>query len=352
MCNYLTNGFECIIKDLFKWLVGGAGSEEKLRQLRQEIFGLQPPRGDFFMLEKPAEGTPFREIWEATWIDAGTPEVLVLSLAILITGRLVMSNVTLLELAGAGSKSSKRMAKRNKANFRVGVFAVILSYPMAALAVSIVNYTAMWLLPGADAWGKLFSQILTGVATTAAASVVNPPAILMIAAFIVLRLIFEMILWVHDKLLFMFLYGMPLGFAIKYVGIPVLSSYVDKILRRVVPILLMPIATAIIIKGFSYFMLQDAGGFIAGSLGLVGPVAMLLLLDIALYKILTSSVPMIGRVAQKTVGVAAAAGTAAAGGSGIAVSQAYRGNYVRAGIYASRPDFDHAPTSRDEVEAK
>lgn len=351
MCRVLRDPFGCIVKGLYRWLVGSGSREERLRELRHELFGLQPPRGDFFMLEQPVEGSPFHALWDAMWLDATVPMSLIISLAILLTGRQIMSSIKLLQIAGMGSQSAKRASKQSKAKFRFGLFAVILAYPTAAIAVSLSNYIAMWFLPGASQWGQLFSQIVSGLLTTAAASAVNPYAIVMLVAFVVLEMVFEVAIWIHDKALFIFLYGLQPGLAIKYSGIPVLSEYVDKLLRRLVPLLVAPVAIGITVRGFAYFMLQDSGGFIAGSLGLVGPVGLFLMLDYVLAKILMGSVPGLQTAVQKTVGVAAAAGTLAAGGSGIAISQAYRGNFVRAGIYATQPDFDHAPADRDEVDA-
>lgn len=348
MCNFLSNPFECIGKGFVNFATDSESTNEKMREIRREFYGLQRPDGEFFMLSEPERGTVFHEIWKATWVGSQDSYMLVAGIVVLLLGYYLSCNIAFLQMFRS-AQSARVQQKQSKSQLRLGLFLVCLSYPIGVSSIGIANGFATWLMPTSEEWGHLVTHLFVGAMETFVASAFTFWAVIPLFLYALGLVVFRLLFLAQDIMLQIYLYGMPLGFGLMYSGIPIVDEIAKKIMRRFVSLVLMPIPTVIIAKVYAILFVGSAGGAIAGSTLMILPTIFVWISIIVSWKLFTKAAPIASKAITAGVGLAAAGATIGVGGSGIAAAHAFRGNFVRAGIYTTQPDFDHAPADRNEV---
>jgi hypothetical protein len=137
------------------------------------------------------------------------------------------------------------------------------------------------------------------------------------------------IYYIRDILLYVYIYGMPLLFAIGYGNIPILSDIAIGFTKRFVPLAILPLPASVIFKGYDLLYVELSLEPSTAFLQYIVAVSLPLLALYATWKTFIYASPTTSKVLGRTAkGAAMVAGTAAGGyvgGTGLASTVAKTG---------------------------
>jgi len=299
-------------KEIVDWVVGlfMDGVRSGYRSLTEEMFGTPTPetRGAFVF------GEPTNAPWPSVQEALVGGEVMLISLLLLV---MCVQGRHAVRIFNIGSAYE---ASRTKRTAWVGAFLIITWYWISALALYLVDGFTIALMPSLT---SLSSAMLDFLRT----SLTNPALSFVLATLGGLSMwILEALYFVRELLLLVYVYGMPIAFALGYGNVPVLSDIALGFSKRFVPLAVLPLPAGVVFKG--YDLLYSQGAIAPGSPFLRYFVACSLPL-IALYvswKTFTFATPLTARIlGGATRGVALLGGVAAGayvGGAGVATTAA------------------------------
>jgi type IV secretion system protein TrbL len=220
-------------------------------------------------------------------------------------------------------------ARKTKKTAWVGAFLIITWYWLSVLGLYIVDGFTIALMPSLSSLGNVMLNFLE-------TSLTNPGLALVFALIGGLSMwALEALYYIREILLYVYVYGMPIAFALGYGNIPVLSDIAMGFSKRFVPLAVLPLPAAVVFKG--YDLLYSQGSLAPNSAFLRYLVAASLPL-IALYltwKTFKYATPLTARVVGgATKGAALIGGVAAGayvGGAGVATTAARWGPKAAAG---------------------
>ena len=234
--------------------------------------------------------------------------------------------------------------RRTRKTAWVGAFLSVSWYWVSTLALYIVDGFTIALMPSLGSLGNVMLDYIS-------ISLDNPGLALIFAIVGGLSMwMLEALYYVREILLYVYVYGMPIAFALAYGNIPVLSTIAMGFSKRFVPLAILPLPAAVIFKG--YDLLYSTGGLTPDSLFLKYIVATSLPL-LALYvtwKTFTYATPLTAKVVGTATRGAVLAGGIAAGayvGGGAATAAARWGPKAAAGhAIAQKVSTRRTPTRR------
>jgi type IV secretion system protein TrbL len=220
-------------------------------------------------------------------------------------------------------------ARKAKKTAWVGAFLIITWYWVGTLALYLVDGFTIALIPELSSVAEAMLGFLEATITN--------PGLGFLFAFIggISMWALEALFYIRRILLYVYLYGMPIVFALAYGNVPVVSSIATGFSKRFVPLAVLPLPAAIVLKG--YDLIYAGGSLTPGTAFLKYLVAASLPL-IALYitwKTFKYATPLTARVVGgATKGAALVGGVAAGasvGGAGVATTAARWGPKAAAG---------------------
>ncbi|WP_423998350.1 hypothetical protein [Halorubrum trapanicum] len=308
-------------KDVVDWFTGEfmEGLRSGYQTLTEELFGTPTPQTDgAFIFGKPSNAP-----WPAIQEGLIGGEIMLISLLLLVISVQGRHTIRIFNIG------SVYEARKTKKTAWVGAFLIITWYWIGALALYLVDGFTIALMPELSSLASAMLQFITGS--------ISNPGLGLIFAFIggISMWAVEALFYIRRVLIYVYLYGMPISFAIAYGNIPVLSDVAMGFSKRFIPLAILPLPTAIILKG--YDMLYSGGALTPDSTFLKYLVAASLPL-VALYvtwKTFKYATPLTAKVlGGATKGAALIGGVAAGayiGGAGVATTAARWGPKAAAG---------------------
>jgi len=294
-----------IVLEGFKQVVGWVidlfmrGLREGYRTLVAELFGTPTPTTDgalFF-------GEPSREPWTTIRDGLVGGEIMLTALLLLVICIQARHTLRIFNVGGAAA------ARKAKKTAWIGVFLIVTWYWLAVLTLYLVDGFTIALVPTLDAVSSAMLRFLE-------VSIVNPGLALLFAmvggvAMWVVRALF----FVREVLLYVYLYGMPIAFAVAFGNVPVLSGIAMGFAKRFVPLAVLPLPAAVLLQGYD---LLFGGGVVSlgtAFLQYVVAVSLPVVVLVVTWQTFRYATPLTARVlggAAKGVTVVGAVGAGAA----------------------------------------
>jgi len=308
-------------KEVVDWFVGlfMDGLRSGYETLTEEMFGTPTPdtNGAFVF------GEPQNAPWPAIQDALVGGEIMLISLLLLVMCVQGRHTVRIFNIGSAYE------ARRTKKTAWVGAFLIITWYWVSILGLYIVDGFTVALMPSLSSLGEAMLNFLE-------VSLTNPGLSLVFALVGGLSMwALEALYYIREVLLYVYVYGMPIAFALAYGNIPVLSDIAMGFSKRFVPLAVLPLPAAVVFKGYDLLYSQNA---IAPSSPFLRYLVAASLPLIALYltwKTFKYATPLTAKVlGGATKGAALIGGVAAGayvGGAGVATTAARWGPKAAAG---------------------
>lgn len=303
------------IKASVDWAIGlyVDGMHSGYERLSAQLFGTPTPEttGPFVF------GTPTNEPWARIYDAVVGGEVTMFALVLLV---LCVQGRHLLGVFHLGSTYQTRQT-RTTAWF--GAVAIVLWYWVGVSVLSLVDGLTMALLPSFETQADLLTQSLVP-------SVLNPGLTLVFSLVGAISLVcLQALLYLRMLFLYLFIYAMPIGIALSFSNLPIISDIASRFCRQFVPMAILPLPMAVLFHGYR---LVNAGGDVLPDYVLQRYVVACTLPLVALYlswKTFRYGAPLTSRLLTTGAKGVAAVGLIGAGatvaGEGVATTAAIRG---------------------------
>lgn len=340
--------FQDIVKKIISWfrheLVGG------YEALSSGFLGTPLPdgQGTALVFAPPADSDqPWHSIYES--VVGG--EVMILALIILF---LAVQGRHFVNVFDVGDAYETRRAT-NRA--WLGATLVVAWYWLGVLALYFVQGLTIAITPDVS--------VITGALVDLLPVALGSPILtLMMASMGGLAVVaLQAVLFIREVLLYVYLYAMPVGIALAFGNLPVLSDIARRMIRRFVPLAVLPLPVAVLLRGYELLFVGDPFvGIPTAFLKYLVVVSLPLLALVVTWKTFSYASPLTARVlgggtrAAATLGTLAVAGYAAgpkaaataarfgpkAGATHAATQQAFGSN-------GTQNEMTSAGTSHDNV---
>ena len=308
-------------KEVVDWVISlfMDGLQSGYETLSEEMFGTPTPETDGAFVFGDPNNAPWPAIQDA--LVGG--EIMLISLLLLV---MCVQGRHTVRIFNIGSAYESR---RTKKTAWVGAFLIITWYWVSILALYIVDGFTIALMPSLSSLGDAMLNFLE-------VSLTNP-GLSFVFAFIggLSMWALEALYYIREVLLYVYIYGMPIAFALAYGNIPVLSDIAMGFSKRFVPLAVLPLPAAVVFKGYDLLYSQNA---ISPSRPFLRYLVAASLPLIALYltwKTFKYATPLTAKVVGgATKGAALVGGVAAGayvGGAGVATTAARWGPKAAAG---------------------
>lgn len=327
--------FEDIVGKITEWF--RSSLIEGYDTLSSHFFGTPVPRTDAGSL---VFGVPSTEPWTSIYNAVVKGPVLVLALLILFVA---VQGRHFIRIFNMGSAYEARRTKRKAVT---GGILVIAWYWVGVLTLYFAEGLTIALLPSLTELGAAMVDLLPAAAS-------NPMMTLVLASIGgVAMAALKAVYFLREVLLYVYLYAMPIGLAVAFGNLPVLSRIARRLCRQFVPLAFLPIPAALLFRGIAVLLGGDVLDPRTEFLAYLTVAAVPLVALWVTWKTFAYANPMtarlvgtVGRTAA-TVGAAAAAGYAA--GPRAAATTARWGPRAGAGQAAAKRAFG----SSDEQSAE
>lgn len=310
------------------------------------VFGTPTPKtGNSFVF-----GTPTNDPW------TGIHEALVGGEVTMIALLLLVVSVQGRHAINVFNVGSHYEARRTKKTAWTGAFLIVTWYWIAAMCLYMVDAVTIALIPDV---GILVDSMLDFLG----ASIANPMLSLMLAGIGGAAMwAIQALLFIRHILLFVFVYGMPIGIAVAFGNLPVLSRIAKTICIRFVPLVVIPIPIAILFRAYELLFhngmdatLAPASAFLQHFVAVSLPVLALVLV----WKLFGYAAPLTSKAIETATGATVtigailgasyvaspmAASTAARWGPKAAAGQALAQRVSDTSTSRSRTDTGTEPT--------
>lgn len=317
--------FEDIVERITEWFETGLSSG--YREITEDLFGTPTPETqDTFVFS-----TPENEPWTALYDSLVAGEIMLLALLLLVI--LVQGRHTI-RIFDIGSSYEARKTRRSA---WTGAVLIVTWYWVAVLILYLVDGFTIALIPGVNVLMGAMIDFLN-------VSLTNPALGLLLAgiggfAMWVLQALF----FIREILLYVYLYAMPIGFAVAFGGIPIASRVAKGVCMKFVPLAILPLPVAIFFKGYELLFAEGTESAIAPESAFLSyliaaslPVLSLLII----WKLFKYASPLTAKMLTGTtkaaVGIGTVAGAAYAAGPSIAATAARWGPKAAVGQAAAQ----------------
>lgn len=234
--------FEDIIQKIIEWF-----SVELLDGLRSATISLlETPlpegQGTSLIFSKPAESD---EIWHSIFETTVAGEMMVFGLLILF---LSVQGRHFIRIFNFGSSYESRKTRRSA---WTGAFLIVSWYWIAVLALYFVQALTIGLVPDVSRLGYALAEALPQAA--------GSPGLTLVMAMLggLSMVALEALFFLREVLLYVYLFGMPIGIAIAFGNIPVLSDIARGIISQFVPLAVLPLPAAMLFRGYELLFVGD-----------------------------------------------------------------------------------------------
>ena len=219
--------FEDIVERVTEWFE--TGLSDGYREITEELFGTPTPETqDTFVF-----GSPQNEPWSALYDSLVAGEIMLLALLLLVICVQGRHTVRIFDI---GSSYEARKTRRSA---WTGAVLIVTWYWVAVLILYLVNGFTIALIPGVDVLMGAMIDFLE-------VSLTNPALALLLAGIGGFAMwILQALFFIREILLYVYLYAMPIGFAVAFGGIPVASRVAKGVCMKFVPLAILPLPVAI-----------------------------------------------------------------------------------------------------------
>lgn len=231
-------------KEIVRWITDlfMDGLRVGYQTLSVEMFGTPTPETDGTFVF----GEPSNAPWPAIQDALISGEIMIFSLLLLVVCIQGRHTIRIFNIGTAYE------AQRTKKTAWVGAFLIITWYWIAILSLYIIDGVTIALMPSLNSIGNAMINFLEVSLTNTALSLVF--------AFVggLSMWAIKALYYVREVLLFVYVYGMPIAFALAYGNIPVLSNIALGFSKRFIPLAILPLPAAIVFKGYDLLYSQNA----------------------------------------------------------------------------------------------
>lgn len=278
--------FEDAVRLVTGWFQ--AGLSEGYQTITPLLFGTPTPTTNGALIFGQPTNAPWPMLHDAL-VGGEITLIALLTLVVSVQGRHAI------RIFNFGSVAEDRRTRRTA---WTGAFLIVSWYWLAAVTLLLIEGFTLALLPGVETLIVVMRQFLT-------VALVNPAlAFLMAAVGGVAMWILQALFFVRRILILIYVYAMPIGIALAFANLPVISQIARGLCLRFVPLAVLPLPVAILFAGYDFLFGSGDTGFI------LLPAAFLQLL-------IATSLPVLAIwVAWKTFGYATPAAARVTGSVG------------------------------------
>jgi len=223
------------IKGVVDWFIGlfMDGLRSGYETLTEGMFGTPTPEtnGAFVF------GEPTNAPWPAIHDALIGGEIMLVALLLLVMSVQGRHTVRIFNIGSAYE------ARKTKKTAWVGAFLIITWYWIGTLALYLVDGFTIALMPELSSVASAMLQFL-------GAAITNPGLGLLFAVIGGISMwALEALFYIRMILLYVYLYGLPIAFALAYGNIPVVSDIAMGFCKRFVPLAVLPLPAAMVLKG-------------------------------------------------------------------------------------------------------
>jgi len=312
--------FEGIVEAI-DWLISQFldGLQSGYQSLVEAMFGTPTP-----MTESPfVFGEPTNPPWDTIRESLVGGEITLIALLLLVMSVQGRHTIRLFSIG------SVYKARKTSKTAWVGSFLIVSWYWIGTTTLFLVDGFTVALLPGLDSISLLMLQFL-------GESISNPALGLLLTSLGALSMwCLEALLYIRRILLYIYLYTIPIGLALYYGNIPVLSNIAYGFCKRFVPLCVLPLPAAIVFKGYDLIYSGRALSPATPFLRYLVAISLPLIALFVTWKTFKYATPLTAKVIGGTTKGAATIGGVAAGayvaGGSIATTAARWGPKAAAG---------------------
>jgi type IV secretion system protein TrbL len=317
LIDVILEGFKSVVN----WFIGlfMQGLRSGYQTLTEKMFGTTTPKTDGALVF----GEPTNPPWPALQETLIGGEMMLIALLLLMLSVQARHTVRIFNIGSA------YQAQKTKKTAWSGAFLIITWYWIATVALYLVDGFTIALMPQVSTVGEAMLGYLED-------SISNPGLGLLFAVTGGIAMwALEALFYIREILLYVYLYGMPIAFALAYGNIPIISNIALGFSKRFVPLAVLPLPAAIILKGYGLLYttgtLRPGIAFLKYLVAISLPVVVLFVT----WKTFKFATPLTAKViGGATRGAALIGGVAAGayvGGAGVASTAARWGPKAAAG---------------------
>ena len=279
--------FKDIIETVTKWFQRGL--TDGYDALTSEMFGTPAPETDSGFVF----GTPVNEPWIGIHDALVAGEVTMIALILLVIS---VQGRNFIKIFNFGSRYEVR---RTKKTAWTGVFLIVTWYWIASVCLYMTDAVTIALIPGLDV---VVDSMLDFLAST----VTNPLQGFFLSAIGGISMwLLQALLFLRRILLVVFIYGMPIGIALAFGNLPVVSRIAKSACIRFVPLLIMPIPVAILFSGYELLFHDGTSSVLAPGVPFlqhIVAVSLPMFSLVIIWKLFGYATPMATRAIETTAG--------------------------------------------------
>ncbi|MFC7070521.1 hypothetical protein [Halobaculum lipolyticum] len=290
--------------------------------LSTELFGTPLPNGSGIDLIFSAPNSS-DEPWVSIYANIVGGEVMVFALVCLF---ITVQGRHFLRIFDVGGS---KLDRQTRTNAWPGAVLIVGWYWVAVLTLYLIHGLTIGLIPNITQVSSNLLKLLpiTGVNPLMTFILVGTGAISLTAL--------KTMYFLREVLLYVYLYGMPIGIAFAFSNLPVISQIAARFCRQFIPLAILPLPAAVLFRG--YALLFGGSPIVTPSEALFQYVTVISLPVLGVYltwKTFRYGAPLaagaISRTGQVATTAGVVAGIAATGGTGAAATAARYGS--RAGV--------------------
>ncbi|WP_226007886.1 hypothetical protein [Natrinema salinisoli] len=291
--------FEDAIDKIIGWFQDGL--VDGYDTITAQIFGTPTPEtnGAFVF------GQPSNVPWEQIHSSLVAGDIMLVALLLLVT---CIQGRHTIRIFNIGSIYETRKAKRSA---WTGAFLIVTWYWLAVLVLYIVDGFTIALLPD-------ISTVTDDMADLLLTTIPNPLLALFLTGVGATAMwILQALFFLRDIMLYILIYAMPIGLALAYGNLPVVSRISRTVCMKFVPLAIMPIPVALLFKGYELLFREGTDSALipdSSFLSYLLAVTLPLLSIVIVWKSFAYASPMTASIIGATTRVGVTAGAAVGAG--------------------------------------
>lgn len=316
--------FEDAVDKLIEWFQEGL--TDGYEAVTAQVFGTPTPETDGAFVFGQPSNTP----WEEIHGNLVAGEIMLISLLLLV---MCVQGRHTIRIFNIGSAYETRKAKRSA---WTGAFLIVTWYWVAVLALYLVDGFTIALLPDVSTVTDTMIDLLY-------LTISNPAlALFLTGVGAVAMWILQALFFLREILLYILIYAIPIGIALAYGNLPVVSHIARTVCMKFVPLAIMPIPVALLFKGYELLFSEGTDSALvpdSSFLSYLIAVTLPLLSILIVWKLFKYASPMttkiIGATTKGAVTAGAVVGAGVVAGPAAAATTAAWGPKAAAGYTAA-----------------
>lgn len=210
--------------------------------LSEEMFNTPTPETNGAFVFGEPQNAPWPSIQDA--LVGG--DIMLISLLILIICVQARHTVRIFNIG------STYESRRTRKTAWVGAFLIITWYWVGILMLYLVDGFTLVMMPSLDSLSELMLDLLKVSVSNSGLSF----TFALVGGLSMWAL--EALYYIRDILLYIYVYGMPIAFALAFGNIPVLSDIAMRFCKKFIPLAILPLPAAVMFKGYDLLYSQNA----------------------------------------------------------------------------------------------